>query len=295
MIKIRVPATSANLGPGFDVLGLALDLYDTFLIEKSNFFIIENTELKYANENNLFIQAYKRTYSDNILPIKVTFDANIPISRGLGSSAALIVGGIIAGYIIQNKPFSMQEMLSIASSMEGHPDNVAPALLGGLTACLKEERLFTEQVHVHESFCFTLLIPNSFVATEKARLILPKEIPLESAIHTSSHLLFLIKAMKDGDLELLKYATKDVLHEPYRKSLIPFFDEVKETVLSRQDGTFLISGSGSTCLFIGKEYLNKDTCTIINKITNDTWKIVYTNLSYNGAEREGDDTWHPII
>lgn len=295
MIKIRVPATSANLGPGFDVLGLALNVYNTFSFERSNTFLFENIEEKYANEDNLFIQAYKKTFEKDVKPIKLRFDTCIPISRGLGSSAALIVGGITAGYIIQERPFDIEEMLSLATEMEGHPDNVAPALLGGLTACLKETKLFTEQIPVHDSLCFTILIPDSAVATEEARKILPQEISLNNAVYSSSHLLFLTKALKDGDIELLKYTSKDILHEPYRKTLIPHFTEVKDIVLKDQDGTFLISGSGSTCIFIGTSYIYEETCKKIDVITNNTWKIQHVTVSKNGVEREDDGIWHPII
>lgn len=256
MIKIQAPATSANLGPGFDCLGLALSLYNTFLIEKSDTDILIHVEDRFNNPGNLFLQAYHRGCAALGIDDHIRADfrrCDIPVSRGLGSSAAMIAAGLKAASVLHDSRLDDEAVFAIAADMEGHPDNAAPAVFGGLNACMKEDGIY---YHVREplsdAFCFTVLIPDCEVSTEKARAILPKSYPLAAAAGTAAHCVLLLKALETGDLALLSKAARDQLHEPYRSRLIPGYTEVR-ALLSSVPGVFLISGSGSTCLFISEE------------------------------------------
>ena len=140
MIKIRVPATSANMGPGFDTMGIALDIFNIFYAEKSDSLIIENVDEEFKNRDNLFVVAYDKTLATKNLKadVYVKFETVIPLSRGLGSSSSLVVAGVLAANHLHKLGLSMQEMLNICNEIEGHPDNVAPCLLGGFVTSVVE-------------------------------------------------------------------------------------------------------------------------------------------------------------
>ena len=214
---IKVPATSANLGPGFDCLGIALDLYDTFTVKQADDQdILHNVEEKYCTPDNLFLKAYhngaeKLGYSDYI---EAEFACDIPISRGLGSSAAMIIGGLLAVNAIHDKQLTKDEIFQLACDMEGHPDNAAPALYGGLCAAMHGSIWLKESLPVSDTFTFTALVPDFAVETKKARAILPDSYPRKEAAANIGHAIFLTKALETGNLDLLKQAATDYLHEP---------------------------------------------------------------------------------
>ena len=294
MIKFRVPATSANLGPGFDCLGVAFDLYNTFLIEGSDTLEINGVEERFNNADNLFVQAYRRAGGKNL---KVTFcDTEIPVSRGLGSSAALITAGVTAYHLLHPDTLTEEEMFNIIADMEGHPDNAAPCLFGGLVGCLKKAdgTYLHTSFPVNDHFCFTVLIPNVEVSTEQARKILPMQYSREITASSSAQAVFMLKALQSGDSNMLKEAAKDQIHEPYRKTLIPHFDDLKTIVENDTGGVLLISGSGSTCLLISAKPLSKKACEAIS-VLPEKWRIKETRPAYGGPERETDGIWHPVL
>ncbi len=254
MIKYKVPATSANLGIGFDCLGIALSLYDYFEIEESDKFILDgfiNNDIK----NNLFIKAYKkacRYKKDKVVPLKVKLKADVPISRGLGSSSCMIVGGIYAYNILHNNCLSKEEMLELATAIEGHPDNVAPCIYGGL--CISSDNK-TTLLKVSNKWHFGIWIPPYEVKTSEARKVLPTSYSREDIVSNIANAIKGIKALETFDLDNISSLSKDKIHEPYRKTLIKDFKKYEKLAYQNGAKAFLISGSGSTCLSISDKDL----------------------------------------
>ena len=257
MIKYKVPATSANLGIGFDCLGIALSLYDYFEIEESDKFILDgfiNNDIK----NNLFIEAYKkacRYKKDKVVPLKVKLKADVPISRGLGSSSCMIVGGIYAYNILHNNCLSKEEMLELATAIEGHPDNVAPCIYGGL--CVSSDNK-TTLLKVSNKWHFGIWIPPYEVKTSEARKVLPTSYSREDIVSNIANAIKGIKALETFDLDNIGSLSKDKIHEPYRKTLIKDFKKYEKLAYQNGAKAFLISGSGSTCLSISDKDLTID-------------------------------------
>ena len=285
MITIKTPATSANVGPGFDCLGLALELFNTFEVELSHEDFLENVEERFNNSNNLFLIAWhsgcKKIGKDD--HVHVIFHTEIPVSRGLGSSSSLIVAGVTAASILHNKALSKDEIFQISAELEGHPDNVAPCIYGGLTASLMENNVFKAiSLPVHESWKFTGFIPNFEVSTEKARAILPDSYPRKEAAGNTAHAVYMLKGLETGDTDLLTFGKKDYIHEPYRRKLLPFFDRLQKEYEKNTDGILLISGSGSTCIGISKKYMDTEKEEHILS-EEPGMKILHLPVCYGGS------------
>lgn len=288
MIKVRVPATTANLGIGFDVLGCALSLYATFTFEKSNQLVIEGCPIEYANEDNLIVQAYYETLRHMKIekyPLHIVIDSNIPIERGLGSSAACIVAGVVAANKMHENRLSQSDLIKIASDLEGHPDNVTPALLGGLCASIvTKDQVCCIKYPVHLNYRFYLLVPDFKVSTHQARMVLPDVIEHAEAVSNLAQLPFFLKALETGDSELLQMTTCDHLHEPYRSKLIEDYDSIKQ--ISRQfDGTCLISGSGPTLILITKEEILDELSKLLKQCIRQ-WEILPLTIDTEGTKEE---------
>jgi homoserine kinase len=281
MTVIKVPATSANIGPGFDCLGLALSIYNTFTVEPADHDILTNVEPRFNNRDNLFLQAYRKGCDALHVQdhIHVTFQCDIPVSRGLGSSAALIVGGIAAASALHHNELSLFQIFELAAQMEGHPDNAAPAVYGGLNACLKENgRYIHAALPLSDRFHYTVLIPDHEIETDAARRILPAEYPRADAASNTAHGILLVHALETGDVHLLHEAAHDIIHEPYRARLIPHFDEAKAAVSARNNGAFVISGSGSTCLLISDADLHPAAASEIRSFHDPDWQIIPSSI-----------------
>ncbi len=257
-VTVQVPATSANLGPGFDCLGLAFALYTTVCVEEIEKGIeITGCEKAYQNEQNLCFIAYKKVFEKLSIPLKgvhIHMDAHIPISRGLGSSASLVVGGIVAANKMCYSPLSTKEMLQLATEIEGHPDNVAPALLGGLTVALKKQTdILYASLPLAPALEFCALIPDFETSTCEARKQLPFTVPFQDAVFNVSHVALLLSALQSGNSTHMAEAFQDALHQPYRAHLIHDYDKVKAYAKEGGALAFCISGSGSTCLAVCKD------------------------------------------
>ena len=252
MIRIKVPATTANIGPGYDVLGAALSLYACFDAELSDSLYIEGCPEEYRNEDNLFIRSYKKALEMSgraYIPISLKEETEVPIARGLGSSSTCIVGGIMAANELHGLGLSKEDMVSLATSIEGHPDNVAPAIYGGVVAGFSDgQRIHTIQYVPDKSWRFVTVIPDYEVRTEEARRVVKKEIALSEGIYSTGHVLGLVRALETSDEELLSASCRDILHEPYRKGLIADYERAKDIALGSGACTFFISGSGSTMM-----------------------------------------------
>lgn len=262
MIKVIVPATSANIAMGYDCLGMAVNLFTAVKIDDADKFNITGCDEAFQNEDNLvyqgFIQACKHLKRE-IPTISIDIKSEIPESRGLGSSSACIVAGIIGAFEYFEQDVDEDVILQIATAMEGHPDNVAPAIYGGLCMAFKDSSGHYDVIKypVDDSYYFTAVIPNFKVSTNEARKIVPKEIKTSTVAHQLSHCLAMLNALSNGDIKQLKDAIDDHLHEPYRQKLINGFDDVKK-IVKENDSVVYISGSGSTLIIISNSTDRRD-------------------------------------
>lgn len=276
MLKIKVPASTANLGSGFDCLGLALNIYNTFTVETADYDLLENDDPRFNNPDNLFLQAYRRGCAAAGIEdhVHVIMETDIPVSRGLGSSAAMIAGGLAAASVLHDDILDDDQIFTLASEMEGHPDNAAPCIFGGLTASgISHGRYVTHQLELNPRWKFTVMIPDFEVSTAHAREIMPSSYPKATAAQSISHAIWEVEALRSGSLPLLKAGCEDLLHEPYRKKLITGYDELKAIAEENGQGVLLISGSGSTCLLISSISLSSDQAEKIKEIPGVKWDI----------------------
>lgn len=257
MLHVVVNATSANVCVGFDVLGLSLALTNDFTFEIKDEFSFKGFEAEFSKkETNLVYYSYVKYFEYiNMEPIKVEigFKGNIPVSRGLGSSSSLIVAGVFAANELAGNKLSKDELFNICVEIEGHPDNVAPAVYGGLVASYKHNDSYKAiKYPVSDNLKFTVIIPDFKLSTEEARGVLPKALEYKDIVHNTSRIVHIPMAFSNGDLELLCELFDDKLHEPYRGKLIPGYEEIKK-LCNENNIPFCISGSGSTMLVISRD------------------------------------------
>ena len=256
MIRIQVPATSANLGSGFDSLGIALTLYNQIWMEEDDRLDIscKDSVVVPTDESNLIYWAVKQLYQEcgRKLPgLKLIQENNIPLARGLGSSSACIVAGILGANALMGSPLSSHEMLQLAAAIEGHPDNVAPALLGGFVASVMDEgNVYSVKKEISTQLEFAAFVPDFPLLTEESRGVLPKTIPYKDAVYNLSRAALATAAFCDGDYQLLQVATKDAMHQSYRLGLIPGGEEIFS--MARELGALAvyISGAGPTIMAV---------------------------------------------
>ena len=290
MICVRVPATSANMGPGFDCLGMALALYNRIYFEESGEGLrINGCDSVFAGEENLAYVSYLKTLSkygiDKPAGLRIEIVGEIPISRGLGSSAAMIVAGILGAGSIHGLGLSKEDVLLIANEIEGHPDNVAPAIYGGLTAAVvRGDDPVVMRYAVSEDLRFTALVPDFETSTAEARALLPEDIKRADGVYTAGCLSLLLKALETGDRKALSFALDDRLHQPYRKALIPGFDEIKALAVKNGAAGLVISGSGSTLLAVGGGEDFKDRMKEALKAFPGNWQIMNLSVDSEGAK-----------
>lgn len=286
-VTVRVPATSANLGPGFDSLGIALSLYNKFeFTTKEKGLSFSGCDRKYQNEYNLCYVAFKKVAeaaNKEVCGLHIALSCDIPVARGLGSSATLIAAGAVAANKILNCGFTKFQLIKICTPIEGHADNLAPAILGGFTASmLHEGSLYTVNYPVSEKLNFFALIPDFETKTSTARSVLPKIYSRGDAVYNLSHVAVLIKALEIGSISLLIPALNDKIHQPYRASLINGFDSAKAAAKSAGAPIFFISGSGSTCMCISDKDITDDLKKNFKSLPNN-WKVYHLAVDFNGA------------
>jgi homoserine kinase len=292
MVEVKVPATSANMGPGFDCLGVALNLYNNFQIEESGDELhIGGCEESYRNEKNLVYVSMQKCfekigYSHRQKGIRINFESDIPISRGLGSSATCILGGVLAANEIGKGNLNKNEILEIASEIEGHPDNIAPALFGGMTVSIKDgNRVYYEKIKLPQGLKFCAIIPDFMLSTKASRAVLPDNIPYKDGVYNVGRVSLMIAALSNGNFELLKLACKDRLHEIYRGSLIGNYDEIVEECNRLNSLCVFLSGAGPTIMAVLKEEdtgFRKHMEDYLAGLEN-RWVIKELKSDYNGA------------
>lgn len=288
-MKIRVPASSANIGPGFDCYGIAWQLYNELDFElRDRGLSITGCENRYCNRDNLAYTAYKSVLERCGIKsggLHIHFGkADIPVSRGLGSSSALLVGGVMAANELHSLGLSRNELLDIATALEGHPDNVVPALMGGLSAsALVAGKPVSVRYPLSEKLRFTALIPPFELPTAKARGVLPHYIPREDAIFNVSRGALLLSALGSGDAKLLRVAMDDRIHEPYRIPLIKGFDIARGLAYKCGAASICISGAGSTLLCVSdKEDFADKVAADLGGVLPD-WQVLPLEVEQNGA------------
>jgi homoserine kinase len=255
---IRVPATTANLGSGFDCIGAALSLYNDFTftpIETESLVIaVQGLEATRVNPDatNLAYQAFLKLYGkiDRTPPvIQLEIKLGVPLARGLGSSATAIVGGLLGANILAGNPLSPAEVMQLAIEMEGHPDNVVPALIGGCRlAATAASGWAIADIPWHSSIVPVVAIPNFELSTAAARSVLPTEYSRADAIFNTAHLGLMIRGLDTGNAEWLTAALVDRIHQPYRQKLIPGYTDVDRAVMASGGYGMVISGAGPTLL-----------------------------------------------
>ena len=266
-ITVTVPATTANLGPGFDCIGAALKLYNEFKftrLEEGGLIIhVNGTEAErvQTDESNLLYQAFVKFYQhiEQTPPIvKIEIKLGVPLARGLGSSATAIVGGLVAANQLEGAPMSQSQVMELAIAMEGHPDNVVPALLGGCRlAATSGAGWEICDVPWHKDVVPVVAIPNFELSTSEARGVLPTEVSRADAIFNTAHLGLLLRGLETGNGQWLKTALQDKLHQPYRKALIPGYDALNIAAVSAGAYGMVISGAGPTLLALGDKLHSK--------------------------------------
>lgn len=303
MIKIRVPATTANLGPGFDCLGLALKLYLNLEIEE----IEKGLVIEYQGEGaekfsvkkdtligksaELVLKKIGRDKSKKGLRIKA-FN-QIPITRGLGSSASAIIGGIAGAAKLYNIDLTNQEMLELALSLEGHMDNIVPALIGGLTLAYKtgQKEIRWARIETPLDLRIVVAIPEFALNTKEMRKVLPQKVAFPEAIFNLSRAALLVNALQNSDWEVLAEAMEDRLHQPYRAPFIPGIEDMFSQIKKMGLAGIALSGSGPSVVSLTKKgreetiskimkdaFLNAGiTCrTLVLEVDLDGTKTVYS-------------------
>ena len=287
-VTVRVPATTANLGPGFDAFGCALSLYTDVTFEETESGLeITGCDEAYTGPDNLAYTSYcavLASLSEEIRGVKIHIDAHIPIGRGLGSSAALLVAGAIGANVLRGNKLSTQGLLNITNAMEGHPDNLAPAFFGGLTASMVDNGLpVTVNFPLHPDWEFLALIPDFEISTNFARSVLPAQLPRADAVYNISHGAMVLKALELGDEKLLRNAMQDKLHQPYRKSLITDYDAI-EALVRTTGAAFCVSGAGPTLLCITlDEKLDEKLAKKLPSVTKANWQMLPLHIEFEGA------------
>ena len=256
MITVTVPATSANVGAGFDSLGLAVSMYNTVTFEESDRLEISSCDgtIVPTGQSNLVYRSVKAVFDqlDEKLPgLKITQTNAIPMARGLGSSSACIVAGILGANAMLGNRLTHRQMLTMATAIEGHPDNVAPAMLGGfVTSAYDEGQVYSVKKNISDDLAFAAFIPNFKLLTEKARAALPAQVSHKDAVYNLSRAALATAAFCEGNYALLGVATKDVLHQKYRLPLIEGGDDVFELAQDLGAQAVYISGAGPTIMAV---------------------------------------------
>jgi len=255
---VRVPASSANLGPGFDVLGCALGLHVELEVVESGRFAVD-TDLPIARDRrNLCVRAFERLHPADDVEFHIRSD--IPLSGGLGTSAAAIVAGLLAA---DSLGAGGDDLLAPAIELEGHPDNVAAALLGGFTLCADGVATRFEPPDGLEG---VLVVPGRAVRTAKARAALPEEIPMADAVFNVAHAGLLVLGLASGDLDLVARGLADRIHQPRRASLYPRSMELVERAPRLGALGATISGAGPTVLVWTRA---ADTAAVLERLKTE--------------------------
>ncbi|AOZ91895.1 homoserine kinase [Paenibacillus crassostreae] len=257
-VRIKVPASTANLGPGFDTLGMALSLYSWVEMKESESTCIrlygDNMKGLPKDKNNLMYRVAQLIFDEvgvSIPELEISMYSEVPLTRGLGSSASAIVGGMVAANALIGSPLSNEKLFDMATSLEGHPDNVGASLFGGIiTAVWDGVHADHIKLEPHADLEVLVIIPDFQLSTSEARQVLPSHISREDAVYNISRSSLLVAALSSGRFDLIGKAMSDRLHQPYRASLVPGMVSILEEAPNRGALGVALSGAGPTLLAI---------------------------------------------
>jgi len=275
MVRVKVPATTANLGSGFDCLGMALELHNTVEMSLAEGLSIdvqgEGEKDIPRDERNVVYQAAVRVFRASGRPVpglRIRLVNQVPVARGLGSSAAAVVGGLMAANRLAGGSVSAREILTMAAAMEGHPDNVGPALLGGLVVAVPVDgEIKCTKLDLPPKLKVVCAIPDFTLSTRTAREALPQQVSLSDTVYNLGRVALLVAALLKGELDLLNVAMEDKLHQPYRYPLVPGMKKVLAAArLAGARGTAL-SGAGPTLVALADR-----NCDLIARVMRDTFR-----------------------
>lgn len=298
-IRVKSPASSANLGPCFDCAGIAFPLYNYVTVKKSTdgkikVVIDEKGDIRkfVVDEKNIIFQSFKK-FHEKIKTENTGYEVNvetyIPIARGLGSSASVISGALIGANELNGKPLTKQDIIDIAASIEGHPDNTTPALTGGFVVASIEDdgHVLYEKIDWCKDWKISVCIPDYKLLTELARSVLPKEVAFKDAVFNIQKSAQLITAITNHNADIMRSALKDRIHQPYREKLIPGMPEIIKE-LSGEENVLgcVLSGAGPTLAVITEGDNIENVKTIVHRIWYDLdikYQIMTFDPEENGA------------
>ena len=292
MIKVRIPATSANIGSGFDSLGVAVNMYNYVYLQEAEGITITSRDWADIplDEENLVYKTAKYLHDLCGRPLRgleIEQINNIPLARGLGSSSACIIGGLLGANEMMGCPLTQDEIIDIAAVMEGHPDNSTPALTGGLiTAVLDNGKVYYVKQEVLGELKFAAIIPDFELHTSQARGVLPQSLPHTDARFNLSRAALMAVSLYSGKYENLRAAADDRLHQPYRIGLIPGGDKVMEACYQNGAYAAYISGAGSAIMAIFNDRVldfEQKTRDDLDSMGLHSWKLHILSIDNNGA------------
>jgi len=289
---IMVPASSANLGSGFDVIGACLNIWNEISFKKSKFSIENNgfgSNSIDTTKDNLLYRSY--IHASNILgekeiELSIKCENSIPTSGGLGSSSSAVIAGILLAYSVHNTVVNRDDVFQIASEIEGHPDNVGPALYGGITLGFKDlEKWYISKIDYNKNLKIVSFVSNQKVLTSESRAALPNTISREDAVYNITRSALLVNSLNTSDFTLLKYAFQDKLHEQYRTPSIKGYKTISKAAMNAGAISTYLSGSGPTIssITLDKEVtINYEMLDAANKL-NLPGNGIISSISEKGA------------
>ena len=292
--EISVPATSGNLGPGYDCLGLALRLYNRALISwDASAGPLSPRALREWAEGLPFEQKalalayafYAEEKAVSLPEIGISFGGDIPMARGLGSSATCVLAGLAAAQLIHGASCGKEELLALGTVLEGHPDNIAPALFGGLVLSKKEGRsAVCTRLPCHETIHPFLLIPDFELSTTASRAVLPDQVPHQEAADQIASFGFLLQGLAGGRRDLLAEGNRDFLHQPYRRKLVEGYDAIEGILLDQACSAVVLSGAGPSLLglFVGSEQEAETVLAAIQGEVPGAWEACRPGIDNRG-------------
>lgn len=293
MIHIKVPATSANMGPGFDCAGIALQLYNELWVEKieKGFEILSKNDKQIpTDDKNLIYSTIKSFYEDEEIEmpgIRLIQKDEIPMTRGLGSSAACIVSGLLAANCLSGKNYSIDTIAQKAARLEGHPDNSNPALMGNMIiSAMYDKGMKCVKLDVPRNLIFAVMIPDFALSTSESRSVLPDKYTRSQAVFNSSRTGLLVASMMTGNLDNLRVAMDDAIHQPYRKKLIRGYEEIFNAARENGSKAEYLSGAGPTLMAVvtdgNADNFEKNMIDVLGNLP-DKWELKLLKPDKDGA------------
>jgi homoserine kinase len=255
-VTVRAPATAANLGSGFDSIGMALDLWNELTLTRGTFSVTatgEGADLVPLDTRNLAVTGVEAVFNhigEPVPPLQYTQVNRVPFARGIGSSSSAIVSGLVAGSAISGADLSVEDLTILAAGIEGHPDNVAPAIYGGCTVGVRNgsDKWVIDPVKFPDDLYAVLFVPDMELNTHESRARLPDQISRTDAVYNIGRSALLVNALSSGRLEMLKYATQDRLHQPHRAQAFPALPHLIEAAIKGGAHGAFLSGAGPSVM-----------------------------------------------